>query len=99
MVLEIEEGLRLDAFEVHHQPIVAIGLNGGPSVEALMRWRHPTRGMLAPGAFQEEFSDPAVRAALGMMMLERIFAPQPSSTGFLNFSKRLVFRRNSSALK
>ena len=72
LLLEIENGLRRDAFLLHYQPIVPAA--GGPvSLEALMRWHHPERGLLTPGAFQEGFSDPAVRAALGMFMLERVF--------------------------
>lgn len=72
LLLEIEDGLRDDAFLLHYQPIVPSA--GGPvSLEALMRWRHPQRGLLAPGAFQEGFADPAIRAALGMFMLERVF--------------------------
>lgn len=73
MLVEIESGLRLNAFELHYQPIVSPGTAGEVSLEALMRWRHPERGLLAPGAFQEGFSDPAMRAALGMFMLERVF--------------------------
>ena len=72
LLVEIEDGLRRDSFLLHYQPIVA--RNGGPiSLEALMRWRHPQRGLLTPGAFEEGFSDPAVRAALGLFMLERVF--------------------------
>lgn len=72
LLLEIESGLRLDAFVLHYQPIVP-GDGGLISLEGLMRWRHPQRGLLTPGAFQEGFSDPAIRAALGMFMLDRIF--------------------------
>ena len=72
LLVEIEDGLRRDSFLLHYQPIVP--RNGGPiSLEALMRWRHPQRGLLTPGAFEEGFSDPAVRAALGLFMLERVF--------------------------
>lgn len=72
LLVEIEDGLRRDSFLLHYQPIVA--RNGGQiSLEALMRWRHPQRGLLTPGAFEEGFSDPAVRAALGLFMLERVF--------------------------
>lgn len=73
LLLEIEDGLRLDAFELHYQPIVPVAADRLLSLEALMRWRHPTRGLLSPGAFQEGFADPAIRAALGMFMLERVF--------------------------
>jgi len=72
LLVEIEDGLRRDSFLLHYQPIVA--RNGGQiSLEALMRWRHPQRGLLTPGAFEEGFSDPAVHAALGLFMLERVF--------------------------
>ena len=73
LLLEIEDGLRLDAFELHYQPIVPVVSNGLVSLEALMRWQHPQLGLLTPSAFQEGFSDPAVRAAIGMFVLERAF--------------------------
>jgi diguanylate cyclase (GGDEF)-like protein len=53
--LEVEADLRRacerDEFIVYYQPIVdaASGWIGG--VEALVRWQHPTRGLLAPAAF------------------------------------------------
>lgn len=73
VLAEIEKGLLLDAFELHYQPIVSVTSGGGVSLEALMRWRHSQRGLLTPAAFQEGFSDPAMRATLGMFMLERVF--------------------------
>ncbi|MFI5958007.1 putative bifunctional diguanylate cyclase/phosphodiesterase [Cryptosporangium sp. NPDC051539] len=55
--LRLEEELRagLDAgeFEVHYQPIVELESERITAVEALVRWRHPTRGLLGPGAFLE----------------------------------------------
>ncbi len=70
---QIEGGLLRDEFELHYQPIVIIREPGTFSLEALMRWRHPELGLLGPGQFAEGFEDQAVRAALGMFMLERIF--------------------------
>ncbi len=53
--VEIERALRraLDAGELrlHYQPIVTLADNRLRSVEALVRWEHPERGLLAPGAF------------------------------------------------
>ena len=55
--LRLEEDLRrgLDGgqFEVFYQPIVELSSATTTAVEALLRWRHPTRGLLAPGAFLE----------------------------------------------
>lgn len=73
LLLEIEDGLRLDAFTLHYQPIVPVVANGYISLEALIRWQHPQHGLLLPGAFQAGFSDPAVRAAIGMFVLEQSF--------------------------
>ncbi|GAA4186068.1 putative bifunctional diguanylate cyclase/phosphodiesterase [Shinella granuli] len=73
LLLEIEDGLRLDAFELYYQPIVPAVGSGLISLEALMRWRHPQHGLLTPSNFQEGFSDPVVRAAIGMFVLERSF--------------------------
>ncbi|HEX2840461.1 putative bifunctional diguanylate cyclase/phosphodiesterase [Hyphomicrobium sp.] len=73
VLAEIEQGLQLNAFELHYQPIVPVASDRNMSLEALMRWRHPQRGLLTPAVFQEGFSDPAVRATLGQFMLERVF--------------------------
>lgn len=70
---EIEFGLSHKQFELHYQPIVPTVIKNAFSLEALMRWRHPQLGLLTPAQFKEGFEDPAVRAALGMCMLEQIF--------------------------
>jgi len=36
-------------FELHYQPVFHKG--GPPSLEALIRWRHPERGLITPGDF------------------------------------------------
>jgi diguanylate cyclase (GGDEF)-like protein/PAS domain S-box-containing protein len=36
---------------VHYQPIVDLVTLAATGVEALVRWRHPTRGLLSPGEF------------------------------------------------
>jgi len=48
---ELEAGLGGDAVEAVFQPKVTAAEGTLVGVEALARWRHPTRGILAPAAF------------------------------------------------
>jgi diguanylate cyclase (GGDEF)-like protein len=53
--LEMEEELRAalenGEFQVYYQPIQSMHSNELTSFEALIRWSHPTRGLLLPGEF------------------------------------------------
>lgn len=40
-----------DQLVTHHQPVVELASGSVRSVEALVRWQHPERGLLHPGAF------------------------------------------------
>ncbi|MEJ5211773.1 MAG: EAL domain-containing protein, partial [Burkholderiales bacterium] len=53
--LEIETGLRQalreGQFEVFYQPQVEVNTGRWVGLEALVRWRHPERGLISPGEF------------------------------------------------
>ncbi|MDV6376001.1 putative bifunctional diguanylate cyclase/phosphodiesterase [Deinococcus arenicola] len=53
--LELETDLRAaidgEGLEIHYQPIVHLRSGHLRGFEALVRWRHPTRGLLTPAAF------------------------------------------------
>jgi diguanylate cyclase (GGDEF)-like protein len=53
--LNLEQSLRnalaAGEFELHYQPLVDIGTNAITGLEALIRWRHPDKGLLLPDAF------------------------------------------------
>ncbi|SET72929.1 putative bifunctional diguanylate cyclase/phosphodiesterase [Geodermatophilus poikilotrophus] len=52
--LEVANRLRdgaVDEFVVHYQPVVRVDTGEVEGVEALLRWQHPERGLLAPDAF------------------------------------------------
>jgi len=53
--LKLEGGLRkaleLAHFELHYQPLIEGSTGRVRGAEALIRWRHPERGLIAPGDF------------------------------------------------
>jgi diguanylate cyclase (GGDEF)-like protein len=48
---DLRKALVAGEFELHYQPVVNLESNAITGFEALLRWRHPERGMLSPGAF------------------------------------------------
>jgi diguanylate cyclase (GGDEF)-like protein/PAS domain S-box-containing protein len=48
---ELATAIEEQQFEAHYQPIVDLNSRHLVGVEALMRWRHPTRGLVQPGEF------------------------------------------------
>lgn len=48
---EIERALEQGEFQIHYQPIVVLQTNKIVGFEALLRWQHPTRGLISPTEF------------------------------------------------
>jgi EAL domain-containing protein (putative c-di-GMP-specific phosphodiesterase class I) len=55
--------------EVRYQPIVSLGAGGTVAFEALARWRHPVRGLLAPAAFVPLAEEIGEIGAIGRVVL------------------------------
>ncbi len=51
LMTELRAAVERGELEVHYQPIVGASSGLLEKVEALVRWRHPTRGRLQPGQF------------------------------------------------
>jgi diguanylate cyclase (GGDEF)-like protein/PAS domain S-box-containing protein len=49
--LDLREGLNSGAFELFYQPQVGVTTRLLHGFEALVRWRHPTRGLISPDRF------------------------------------------------
>ena len=72
--VELEEELRqaLDRSELrlHYQPIVALGSNRVVALEALLRWQHPTRGLLGPADFLWRAEETGLIERIGAWVLD-----------------------------
>ncbi|WAJ27091.1 putative bifunctional diguanylate cyclase/phosphodiesterase [Antarcticirhabdus aurantiaca] len=49
--LELRQALVRSEFELHYQPLVEIDTKRIVAAEALIRWRHPERGLVPPATF------------------------------------------------
>ncbi len=48
---DLDRAIRQREFELHYQPILSLETGAVAGVEALVRWRHPHLGLLAPAEF------------------------------------------------
>ena len=49
--MDLRKALVHKEFELHYQPLVNLQTNEITAFEALLRWKHPTRGMISPADF------------------------------------------------
>lgn len=60
-----------DELELHYQPIVELATGRTVAFEALVRWRHPTRGLLLPASFIEIAETSQLIIDLGIVILRK----------------------------
>jgi diguanylate cyclase (GGDEF)-like protein/PAS domain S-box-containing protein len=63
-----------DAFLLHYQPIVDLHTTRTVGFEALLRWPHPTRGMIPPATFIPVAEDSGLIVPLGAWILRTAVA-------------------------
>ena len=68
---ELRLALARGEFELHYQPIIAVETGRPAAVEALVRWRHPQRGLLAPAEFIRVAEDSGLIIPLGEWVMHR----------------------------
>lgn len=67
----LPRALKADQFRVHYQPIVDLTSGRVMSVEALVRWEHPTAGLRGPVDFLPEAQRTGFIADLGAWVLDQ----------------------------
>ena len=66
---ELRQALERNEFTLFYQPQVDLRTGRFCSAEALLRWRHPTRGILTPGHFIELCEDNGLIEKLGLWVM------------------------------
>ena len=69
-VEDLRRGLASDELVVFYQPVVALADRTVLTVEALVRWQHPQRGLLRPDAFIDVAERSGLIIELGTFVLE-----------------------------
>lgn len=71
LMSELLAGIEADDLLVHYQPKVTPGSGEVLGMEALVRWRHPTRGLVPPDAFIPQAEDTGAVRPLTEWVLKR----------------------------
>lgn len=66
---EMRHALERGEFELHYQPIIELETNKLDGFEALVRWRHPIRGMVSPMEFIPMAEETGLILPLGKWIL------------------------------
>lgn len=76
MVLErdLRHAIEHNEFIVHYQPVIDVVTGVTISAEALVRWQHPERGLLAPGFFIAMAEETGLITQIGKIVLEQVCA-------------------------
>ncbi|MEN1960658.1 sensor domain-containing phosphodiesterase [Luteimonas sp. MJ246] len=69
--LELRRAFRDSEFELHYQPQIDLASGRPAGAEALLRWRHPERGLLLPAAFIDALARSTIASAVGTWVLEQ----------------------------
>jgi diguanylate cyclase (GGDEF)-like protein len=74
LAMDLRKAIARQEFELHYQPVVSTADESIVGAEALIRWRHPGRGIVSPGDFIPLAEDTGLVIPLGEWVLRRACA-------------------------
>ena len=96
--LNLRDAVSSDALVLHYQPEVDLRTGKILAVEALVRWQHPTRGLLLPGTFIEIAEATNLAGELGRWVIRKA-CHQFAEWKAHGLAKDLVMRINVSPVQ
>jgi diguanylate cyclase (GGDEF)-like protein/PAS domain S-box-containing protein len=103
--LQMESELRLaleqQQFEMHYQPQISSSSGQIVGAEALLRWRHPERGLLAPAEYIQILEDTGLIIPVGRWVLDQVMtqAKRWETAGYCNNDLRIAVNISPSQLQ
>ena len=86
---ELRDALAKNQFELHYQPIVRLEDDGLAGFEALIRWHHPLRGLVAPTEFIPIAEETGLIVPIGEWVLREACRTAASWPGHLKIAVNL----------
>ncbi|HEY6258935.1 MAG TPA: EAL domain-containing protein [Xanthobacteraceae bacterium] len=72
--VELRRAFAEDEFELFYQPQIRLADNAVVGAEALLRWRHPERGLIAPAAFIDALGECSIAPEVGRWIITSALA-------------------------
>jgi len=90
MASEIDRALEQGEFEMHYQPICDMATGKVAGYESLIRWRHPSRGMVSPLDFLFIAEQTGQIREIGLWTLDRACRDWPALRKTTDFERPFV---------